>query len=307
HGSAVVGGHPYLVIPNHPVASLLTVRLSQANGTPRDKETSLVSKVELFNRNNPLTMRSLNHHLSRCQAVGLNRTLSTSALNPLPDMVGSVNLYHRHVGILTPQDTWPARLVEIGGFHRTLADLVRSCGPNFLQTTKLTNLYSPLENLARPVDEPFTNRIILFPHRVGLTIRTEADFGHLKKLLLKMVGFDTNTAMSLDWIRNNTELYAVALGPKFSVVVCTHNEVDCRCGRIGTEVFDAFKSYGERVPGGWLPFKTSHIGGHRYAGNVIVYPMGDWYGGIQPSHVGKLVEHLNSGTIFWEHWRGGWG
>jgi len=30
-------------------------------------------------------------------------------------------------------------------------------------------------------------------------------------------------------------------------------------------------------------YKTSHIGGHKFAGNVITFPSGDWYGYITPS------------------------
>ena len=29
-------------------------------------------------------------------------------------------------------------------------------------------------------------------------------------------------------------------------------------------------------------YKTSHVGGHKYAGNVIVYPPGDWLGYVTP-------------------------
>lgn len=28
-------------------------------------------------------------------------------------------------------------------------------------------------------------------------------------------------------------------------------------------------------------WECSHIGGHKYAGNIIVYPEGDWYGNLR--------------------------
>ena len=42
-----------------------------------------------------------------------------------------------------------------------------------------------------------------------------------------------------------------------------------------------------------LPVRTlliSHIGGHKYAGNVIAYPAGVWYGRVTPCHVHLLLD-----------------
>lgn len=58
-------------------------------------------------------------------------------------------------------------------------------------------------------------------------------------------------------------------------------------------------------------FKISHIGGHRYAGNVIVYlPNGAsvWYGRVTPKDVGAIVEStIINGKIIPELLRGGMG
>lgn len=67
----------------------------------------------------------------------------------------------------------------------------------------------------------------------------------------------------------------------------------------------------------------SHVGGHKYAGNVIVYippkmtvgnysephPLagkGIWYGRIEPKHVEGLVEEtILGGKVVTDHFRGG--
>lgn len=36
--------------------------------------------------------------------------------------------------------------------------------------------------------------------------------------------------------------------------------------------------------------QCSHVGGHKYAGNVIFLPSGHWYGFIEPTHVPKLLD-----------------
>lgn len=63
----------------------------------------------------------------------------------------------------------------------------------------------------------------------------------------------------------------------------------------------------------------SHVGGHKYAGNVIVYippgmtsnPLagkGIWYGRIEPKHVeGVVSETVLGGRVLVDHFRGGIG
>jgi hypothetical protein len=37
---------------------------------------------------------------------------------------------------------------------------------------------------------------------------------------------------------------------------------------------------------------VSHIGGHEFAGNIIVYPSGDWYGYVkEQNHLHQILEH----------------
>jgi hypothetical protein len=67
----------------------------------------------------------------------------------------------------------------------------------------------------------------------------------------------------------------------------------------------------------------SHVGGHKYAGNVIIYvppkmtlgsssehhPLagkGIWYGRVEPKHVEGLVEEtILGGRVVMDHFRGG--
>jgi len=42
----------------------------------------------------------------------------------------------------------------------------------------------------------------------------------------------------------------------------------------------------------------SHIGGHKYAGNLIIYPGGHWYGRVTTCHVESIMDnHLNKGIV----------
>jgi (2Fe-2S) ferredoxin len=47
------------------------------------------------------------------------------------------------------------------------------------------------------------------------------------------------------------------------------------------------------------------VGGHEYAGNVLIYPGGNWYGYVTPADIPRIVDqHLVQGQIVWDLWRG---
>jgi (2Fe-2S) ferredoxin len=47
------------------------------------------------------------------------------------------------------------------------------------------------------------------------------------------------------------------------------------------------------------------VGGHKYAGNVLIYPRGDWYGYVSPVDVPRLIkQHLKLDKIVADLWRG---
>lgn len=129
------------------------------------------------------------------------------------------------------------------------------------------------------------------------------------------------------------------------VLICGHGGRDVRCGMYGPLLREAFE---ERLPERGIevlrgPVEAeveaeggegtgrgyaarvgliSHIGGHKFAGNVIVYlppglrtedgqahPLaghGIWYGRVEPSHVEGIVgETILKGRVIEELFRGG--
>ncbi|KAG8772145.1 hypothetical protein FRC15_002945 [Serendipita sp. 397] len=82
---------------------------------------------------------------------------------------------------------------------------------------------------------------------------------------------------------------------KIWVMVCTHGSRDCRCGEHGTAVYGAFiKEISSRKL--WHRFnvcEVSHVGGHAYAANVLVYPYGDWYGTMRPEDIPSFIDSID--------------
>ncbi|MGH3072965.1 MAG: sucrase ferredoxin [Gaiellaceae bacterium] len=68
-------------------------------------------------------------------------------------------------------------------------------------------------------------------------------------------------------------------------LVCTHGKHDRCCAKFGRPLYDAVR---EQVEDGWA-WQTSHIGGDRFAGNLVVLPDGVYYGRVDPLEAWPVV------------------
>ena len=124
-----------------------------------------------------------------------------------------------------------------------------------------------------------------------------------------------------------------------TILICGHNTRDSRCGILGPLLRAEFESCleGRKQPDGSLERQAwalglqdeilntkvalvSHVGGHAFAGNVIVYlppglllrngqvsplaGMGIWYGRVEPKHVWGIMETVQRGEVIEELLRG---
>lgn len=119
------------------------------------------------------------------------------------------------------------------------------------------------------------------------------------------------------------------------VLICGHGGRDARCGTLGPilqagfedqlkkQAFDLTGSE-KQLKAGRKPARVgliSHIGGHKWAGNVIIYippslrikgerhPLagkGIWYGRVEPGHVeGIVAETVGKANVVKDLFRGG--
>jgi hypothetical protein len=51
-------------------------------------------------------------------------------------------------------------------------------------------------------------------------------------------------------------------------------------------------------------WEVSHIGGDRFAGNVVVLPRGDYFGRVEADEAERLVDEYEAGRLDLEHHRG---
>eukprot|EP01041_Mallomonas_annulata_P001529 gene1529-2947_t len=94
---------------------------------------------------------------------------------------------------------------------------------------------------------------------------------------------------------------------KTLVLICIHNKRDKRCGEKGPKVINEFllQLKQNNIPESSIAVRgSSHLGGHEFAGTLIVYPACDWYGYIKPESVSELLTHIMNGTRLEKCWRG---
>lgn len=84
------------------------------------------------------------------------------------------------------------------------------------------------------------------------------------------------------------------------LLVCTHGRRDACCSRLGLPVFTALA---ELHPPELL-WQCSHTGGHRFAPNVVVLPLGIMLGRVEPSGAARLTGLLSEGRVPLEWYRG---
>ena len=82
-------------------------------------------------------------------------------------------------------------------------------------------------------------------------------------------------------------------------LVCTHGRHDACCSIKGNQVSRI--ACAKPDSDAW---ECSHIGGDRFAANLVCFPHGIYYGRVSPDQVGELMDDYASGTLSLDHFRG---
>lgn len=121
----------------------------------------------------------------------------------------------------------------------------------------------------------------------------------LERLLERQVGWDDDFA--------DLELPAATGGPTAGwspargplLLVCTHGQHDVCCALQGRPLAAALA---ERMPD--LVWECSHVGGDRFAGNLVVLPRGHFFGRVDARAAVQVAESYLAGQLSVEYLRG---
>lgn len=201
-------------------------------------------------------------------------------------LAGTVKLYERHLFICTGQQTWPAHIEQDGGFAQALVWSLAAAGANLAPSVKVTAC-------DLPSSQPVGFDLLLFPDG-------------LRYLGVTVTQLPALAADLLAGSQPSPRLPHTPDAGKY-VFVCTHGQRDARCGQCGPPLVERFTTElaARGLERSIMVARTSHVGGHAYAGNVLLYPGGDWYGYVTPDDVPRLIEiTLLHGDILPNLWRG---
>ncbi|XP_078176486.1 altered inheritance of mitochondria protein 32-like [Carex rostrata] len=240
----------------------------------------------------------LPHLLSR-RRFSTSSTVETGFSRPefgRERLVGTVQPYDRHVflhyGLPT---TWHSHVEAEGGLPRSLSLAIKARQGEMKKKTRLT-----IHGGADGASSTSSGDILIFP---DMTRYRNLSNLHVDDFVEEVLVKEANWQSSSMQILNGSYIF-----------VCSHGTRDQRCGFCGTALVNKFE---EDIAALGLVDKVyvspcSHIGGHKYAGNVIIYDSsfngestGHWYGYVSPGDVPVLLEqHVRGGKIVEKLWRG---
>jgi len=180
---------------------------------------------------------------------------------PLP---GTVKFYDQHVVICTGHHQWAPKIEAGDPFIAALTKAIKAEAPGF---AKITACDAPSSDGGYDV--------MLFPANKKFIGLTEADI----PAFLRVLHGETDGA--LKWVSLEKPVW----------LVCGHASRDGRCGERGPVVQAALDS--ALTAAGLRDavdlYTSSHVGQHRFAGNLICYPVGNWYGRVTPADAPEIV------------------
>jgi hypothetical protein len=141
---------------------------------------------------------------------------------------------------------------------------------------------------SRPADDP-TRRLVLLAHTgptpwiERLDLADEAAIAHLDPAVCASPtppGLGTPTGRPI-------------------YLVCTHAKRDRCCATLGRPIADTLAALHPAAT-----WEVSHIGGHRFAGNLVALPDGLVYGGLDVARAVAVVDLLAAGRLDLDHLRG---
>ncbi len=107
----------------------------------------------------------------------------------------------------------------------------------------------------------------------------------------------------VDLLKIDLRGQVLARGAQEVALVCAHGRHDVCCALEGRPVAAALAA----DAGGWDVWETSHVGGHRFAANLLLLPEGDLFGGLDAGSSLAVTAAYRRGVLVTAHHRGRFG
>lgn len=115
----------------------------------------------------------------------------------------------------------------------------------------------------------------------------------------KLTQYEDLLYLDLQTLVEDPELYAPNLYNEPIYLTCTHGKHDKCCALLGRPIYKELHSLV-----GSNAWQSSHLGGDRFAGTMVCFPDGIYYGRVNPGEVAGIVAEYGERRIFLEKLRG---
>lgn len=223
-------------------------------------------------------------------------------------LLGSTKPYARHVLIATGKSDWASHIdEEKGTVTAALLDHLNKVSTPFRILTTNSSL-TPTHSTV-----PGSTDIVVLPDNILVSNVTTKNVAQFYDLFLA-TPLPTQATAEMPNLKGHSELTVVKNMYTSMILLCSHRRRDKRCGvtaPILAQEFDHVLRQRDihEGEGGAALVMVSHIGGHKFAGNVILYTnegrRGVWYGRVSPCHCEAIVDQsLIGGKVIKELYRG---
>ncbi|MSP14401.1 MAG: sucrase ferredoxin [Chloroflexi bacterium] len=211
---------------------------------------------------------------------------------PEEPIAATVKPYERHLVACTGRSDWPGKIDDEPGFLSTFSLALERARRDLPLRYKFTA--SPAPSQTSGIATPISGTDLLsFPDMTRYHGVREADIPDFISEVL-VAG------------QKGERWSPISLSGRY-LLVCIHSARDERCGLCGPKIAAALAQeiQAHGLAGNVHILQSSHVGGHRFAGNVLVYPEGVWFGHVTADTAPRLVEnYLLQGQDEPQLWRG---
>lgn len=190
--------------------------------------------------------------------------------------------------MLEASGSWPARAIEEGALDAEVAQWLE-LEVQKLSAKGLRVRPQLIKQPGRKVGAAGAQRTLMIGYAERLfQIELESDS--------QLLGLDV--AELIEDVRADRQALATRL-EETHYFVCTNGRRDLCCARFGLPVFRQLQEQtGSRT------WQVNHVGGHRFAPNVLVLPEGVLYGRVQLEDVEAFLQQVESGVLAFDWLRG---
>ncbi|KAG1441432.1 hypothetical protein G6F56_011484 [Rhizopus delemar] len=212
-------------------------------------------------------------------------------------LLGSMSAYGRHFMISTAQCDWPQRIEEDEGTLAAELHALIKKEPMPWRTfiTNTSHIPSHSTTFHCSMD------IIILPDNIVVGNVSPDDAETIYEIFVKRP-LPEGPMEDVQKAFESVDLKELGVYPnpyESMILICSHRKRDKRCGITAPILNREFDHILRELdihdgPGGTTVLMVSHIGGHKFAGNIICYInkglTGIWYGRVKPCHCREVVE-----------------